>query len=139
MSSRWDPFAEVAWRPGAGDPGGASQQWFAPAIDIYEDDDAFLVKVELPGMRPEEVAVDFGDGVMTIRGERKLENPERREGYHRRERSYGVFARTFALPDDVEPGEADASMADGVLTIRVPKSEPDSMTPSSLEPLRRAS
>lgn len=139
MGSRWDPFAEIAWRPGGDDRGNAPRQWFAPAIDIFEDDDAFLVRVELPGMRADDVDVDFGEDAMTIRGERQLENQDRREGYHRRERSYGVFCRTFALPDDVDPSGAEAAMADGVLTIRVPKSEPDSMSPSSLEPVRRAS
>jgi HSP20 family protein len=139
MASRWDPFAEVAWRPGGDDPAGAGKPWFAPAIDIFEEDEAFLVQVELPGMRPEHVTVDFDEHVMTIRGERGLDHSEHKEGYHRRERSYGVFARTFALPEGVDGGQAVAVMAEGVLTIRIPKREPDSMSPSSLDPIRRAS
>jgi HSP20 family protein len=138
MASRWDPFAEIAWRPAA-DEAAAGQPWFAPAIDIFEDDDSFVVKVELPGMRPEDVDVDIDEHVMTIRGERKPENMEHREGYHRRERSYGVFSRTFALPDEAFGADAVAVMAEGVLTVRIPKREPDSVSPSSLDPLRRAS
>ncbi|MDB4936162.1 MAG: heat shock protein Hsp20 [Labilithrix sp.] len=137
MASRWDPFAEIAWRPA--DTSAAGQPWFAPAIDIFEDDESFVVKVELPGLRPEDVDVDIDEHVMTIRGERKPENVERREGYHRRERSYGVFSRTFALPDEAFGSDAVAVMAEGVLTVRIPKREPDSLSPSSLDPMRRAS
>jgi HSP20 family protein len=139
MASRWDPFAEIAWRPAADDPSAAGQPWFAPAIDIFEDDDSFVVKVELPGMRPDDVEVDIDEHVMTIRGERKPEHADRGEGYHRRERSYGVFSRTFALPDEAFGSDAVAVMAEGVLTVRIPKREPDSLSPSTLDPMRRAS
>jgi len=103
-----------------------------------EDEDAFILKIELPGMRPGDVTVSFDDHVLTIRGERRLEIGEG-EAFHRRERSYGAFCRAFALPELVDGSEAVAVMAEGVLTLRVPKREPASLSPSSLDPLRRAS
>ncbi|MDB5213464.1 MAG: Heat shock protein Hsp20 family [Myxococcaceae bacterium] len=137
MASRWEPFAEIAWRPNNCDPA-ADAGWFTPAVDIVEDEESFVLDVELPGMRPEEVSVSFDDHVLTIRGERKIETAEG-EAYHRRERSHGAFCRAFALPDEVDSAEAVAVMAEGVLTLRVPKREPQSASPSSLDPLRRAS
>ncbi len=138
MASHWEPFAEIAWRPSNDGRDAAASRWFSPAIDIVEDDDSFVLTVELPGMRPEDVTVTFDDRVLTIRGERKLDNAEG-EACHRRERSYGAFCRAFALPELVDGDEAVAVMAEGVLTLRVPKREPVSASPSSLDPLRRAS
>lgn len=137
-ASHWEPFAEIAWRP-SNDDGASDRRWFAPAVDIFEDDDAFVVKVELPGMRESDVHVEFAHGIMTIRGERGLENPDRRQGYHRIERSYGAFSRAFALPAFVDERRAITSMEDGVLGVTLPKREPDSASPSSLELFRRAS
>jgi HSP20 family protein len=137
MASRWEPFAEIAWRPDDDDRA-ADAGWFTPAVDIVEDEESFVLAVELPGMRPEDVSVSFDEGVLTLRGER---TDERAGGaaYHRRERSHGAFCRAFALPDEVDAAEAVAVMAEGVLTLRVPKREPASASPSSLDPLRRAS
>ena len=136
MASHWEPFAEIAWKPA--NDGDAGRHWFTPAIDIVEDEDAFVIDIELPGMRPGDVTVSFDDHVLTIRGERKLEIGEG-EAFHRRERSYGAFCRAFALPELVDGSEAVAVMAEGVLTLRVPKREPASLSPSSLDPMRRAS
>lgn len=138
MDSHWEPFAEIAWRPANDGPEAAARRWFTPAVDIVEDEDAFVLNVELPGLRPGDVNVSFDDRVLTIRGERKLEVAEG-EACHRRERSHGAFCRAFALPDLVDGSEAVAVMAEGVLTLRLPKREPASMSPSSLDPLRRAS
>lgn len=118
MASVRDPFAEIAWRPVSDDGAG---RWFTPAVDIFEDDDAVLVRVELPGVRPEDVQIDTKKHLLTIRGERRLENAERPEGYHRLERSFGAFSRTFELPDDVDGSDAVAVMSDGVLTVRIAK------------------
>lgn len=122
--SRWDPFGEMqrltdqmfrAW----GGPG--ERQGFAPAVDIYEDDDAITVGAELPGVRPEDVRIDVENNVLTISGERKLEREENREGYHRIESSYGSFTRSFALPESVDPTKVEAEIDQGILTVRIAK------------------
>jgi HSP20 family protein len=136
MASRWDPFAEIAWRPSDDD---GVRPWFAPAIDIFEDDESFLVKVELPGVRPDDVVVDVQDSILTIRGQRNLENEQQRDGYRRLERSYGVFSRSFALPENVDRKEAVAVISDGVMTIRIPKRAPQGLSRETPPPIRRAS
>jgi HSP20 family protein len=118
MASRWEPFAEVGFRPV---DDGDRRPSFTPAVDIFEDEDAVLVRVELPGVRADDVEVDAGARVLTVRGERRLENEAQRDGYHRLERPYGVFSRSFELPASVDGQNAAAVMTDGVLTVRIPK------------------
>src|ERR1700734_2026389 len=109
MLSHWDPFEEIArlqdqvtrfWN--AGGEVSTRRGVFAPPVDIYEDKDAFHLKVELPGLKSNDVHVSVENGVVTIRGERKLEREDRHDGYHRIERSYGSFARSFTLPKTVD-------------------------------------
>jgi HSP20 family protein len=94
---------------------------FRPAVDIYEDDGSITLSVELPGMKAEEIHVDLQDNVLTLSGERKLERSDEREGYHRVERSYGSFSRSFSLPENVDGEKCDAEMTDGVLRVKLPK------------------
>jgi HSP20 family protein len=94
---------------------------FSPAVDIYEDADAIYLKCELPGIKPEDVSIDIEKNVLTIRGERKLERDEKREGYRRIESSYGSFTRSFALPESVLADKVDAEIEDGILKLRIPK------------------
>jgi HSP20 family protein len=94
---------------------------FSPAVDIYEDADAIYLKAELPGIKPDDVNIDIENRVLTIRGERKLERDEKREGYRRIESSYGAFTRSFALPESVVADKVDAEIEDGVLKLRIPK------------------
>jgi HSP20 family protein len=94
---------------------------FSPAVDIYEDADAIYLKAELPGIKPDDVNIDIENHVLTIRGERKLERDEKREGYRRIESSYGSFTRSFALPESVVADKVDAEIEDGVLKLRIPK------------------
>jgi HSP20 family protein len=101
--------------------GAPERQGFAPAVDIYEDDDAITVKAEVPGVRPEDVRIDVENNVLTISGERKLEREEKREGYHRIESSYGSFSRSFALPESVDPNKVDAEIDQGILNVRIEK------------------
>lgn len=114
----WDPFAEIAWGLPAE---GHTPRAFKPAVDIFEDDDAVLVRVELPGVRPEDVQIDATEHMLTVRGERRRESAARPGGYHRIERAFGAFSRSFRLPDDVDGESAAAVMSDGVLTVRIPK------------------
>jgi HSP20 family protein len=93
----------------------------APSIDIYEEGDDVVVKAELPGMKKEDIEVDLKEETITISGEKKKEEKVERKGYYRLERSYGSFARSFSLPAEVHMDEAKAQFRDGVLEIRVPK------------------
>lgn len=92
---------------------------FTPAVNVFDDKLGFIVKAELPGLKAEDVGIDVEKGVLTIRGERKLE--KREDCSHRIERSYGHFARSFTLPDTVDPEKIQASLADGILTVCLSK------------------
>lgn len=107
-----------------GDPaeGMAVSEW-CPLVDITEDDKEFLIKAELPELKKEEVKVTVENGRLSLTGERKLEKEEKGRKYHRIERSYGSFLRTFALPEGVSPEKVTADFADGVLKIHLPKNE----------------
>ncbi|MGE5699809.1 MAG: Hsp20/alpha crystallin family protein [Deltaproteobacteria bacterium] len=96
---------------------------WAPTVDIYETDDDIVVTAELPGMEKEQVAVEYKDGILTLRGERKLEKEVKEESYHRMERSYGVFHRSFTLPGTVDEEKITARMKNGVLEVHLPKKE----------------
>ena len=100
----------------------AASEW-APAVDITEDDKEYLVKAELPGMKKEDVKVSVENGVVSICGERKFEKEEKTKKYHRVERSYGKFERSFTLPELADPAKVKAEYKEGVLTVHLPKSE----------------
>ena len=97
-------------------------EW-APAVDIAEDDKEYLVKAELPEVRKEDVKVTVENGLLSISGERKFEKEENGRKYHRVERAYGSFVRSFSLPDDVDTDKVEAKYSDGVLRVHVAKSE----------------
>lgn len=94
---------------------------FVPAADIIEREKEYVVKVDLPEMRKEDVKVLFDDGVLTIKGERRLELEAKGETVHRTERFHGVFERSFALPDDVDAKAIHAESRDGVLVVTLPR------------------
>lgn len=94
-----------------------------PSLDVYEEKDSVVVKAELPGMRKEDVEVNLAGENLTIKGEKKEDKEVKEDDYYRRERSYGSFLRTVALPCEVKSGEIKASFKDGVLEIRMPKTE----------------
>ena len=96
---------------------------WSPSTDITERENDFLVKVELPGVKKEDVKITLHDGALTIRGEKKLDTESKDANYHRVERSYGSFQRTFALPTSVKADNVDASFEDGILSITLPKQE----------------
>ena len=99
---------------------GESVGW-TPAVDIYEDDEGVTLRFELAGVEPKDVDIRFENGVLTLRGERKLEKEEKRENYHRVERSYGTFTRSFTLPGTVDAEKIRAESKNGVLTVSLPK------------------
>jgi HSP20 family protein len=96
---------------------------FYPAVDIYEGEKEITLKAELPGIDKKDVHVDINDGVITLRGERKIEKENKKENYHRVERSYGIFNRSFTLPTTVDPGKVKANYKDGVLSVTLPRKE----------------
>ncbi len=93
-----------------------------PRVDISETDDEFLIKAEIPEVRKEDVKVHIDNGILTIQGERKQEKDERKEKFHRVERYYGSFVRSFTLPDNVDDAAIKASFKDGMLNLSLPKS-----------------
>jgi len=128
MMTRWEPFRDLArlqdemsrmfddrlYRAGE------SVGW-TPACDIYEDDEGVTLRFELAGVDPKDVDVHFENGVLTVKGERKLEKEEKRENYHRVERSFGTFTRSFSLPGSVDAGKIKGETKNGVLAVTLPK------------------
>ena len=104
-------------------PSSAARRRLAPAVDIVEDDDRYVVTTELPGSKKEDIAVEMKDGVLTIRGEKRNEREEKKEQSRWIERSYGSFSRSFTLPSNAQSDRIKADFRDGVLTIEVPKAE----------------
>jgi len=96
---------------------------WTPAVDITEHDDQFVVKVELPGVNKDDVKITLENNILTIRGEKKQEKETKKENYHRVERSYGSFQRSFTLPMTVKSDKIDAVYKDGILQIALPKAE----------------
>ena len=133
---RWDPFRELedmsdrlnrmfgrpAARPESGKEAMTVADWI-PAVDISETDAEYLIKAELPEIKKEDVKVTVQHGVLTIHGERKHEKEEKGKKYHRVERSYGSFTRSFTLPDEVDETKVRAEFKDGMLHLHLPKSE----------------
>lgn len=99
-----------------------SDEW-APMVDVAETKDEVIVRAEVPGMTKEDISVTLQDNVLTLRGERKQETEAKSATFHRLERSYGSFVRSFTLPTLVQVEKAKADYKDGVLTINLPKAE----------------
>jgi len=100
------------------------RKW-APAVDIEEKDGKYLLKADLPGLKKEDIHLELHDGYLTLKGERKSEHEEKKENYHRMERTYGSFQRSFRVPEGVTEKDIKAKYHDGVLemTIPAPKEE----------------
>lgn len=94
-----------------------------PTVDIFEDGNSVVVKAELPGMKKEDIEVNISDDIITISGEKKSEDKVEKKDYYRLERSYGSFTRTLQLPAETRTEDAKASFRDGVLEVRIPKTE----------------
>ena len=94
---------------------------WAPSVDILEKENEILIKAELPGVESKDVAVTLDNNVLTIKGERHLEKDVKKESYHRMERTYGSFSRSFSLPNTVDTGNVRAEYKDGLLTLALPK------------------
>lgn len=132
---RWDPFRELEAmsdrlnrmiaRPAVGSAGKETltvADW-VPTVDISESEGEYLIKAELPEVKKEDVKVTVEDGVLTIQGERRQEKEEKGKRFHRVERSYGSFVRSFTLPESVDDTAVKAEYKDGVLALHLPKTE----------------
>jgi len=134
--TRWEPFREMEdlqnrlstlfgrtpVRRTNGKESITLPEW-APLADITEDDREYVIKAELPELRKEDVKVTVENGVLSISGERKFQKEEKKKKYHRVERGYGSFARTFALPEDADADKVKAEFKQGMLEIHLPKNE----------------
>ena len=135
--TRWDPFKEMQelqnrlsnlfgrtpMRRGDAEEESITAAEWAPLVDIIEDDKEYLIKAELPEVKKEDVHVAVENGTLTIRGERKFEKEEKDKRYHRVERGYGSFVRSFVLPDIADAAKVSAEFKDGVLRVHLPKTE----------------
>jgi HSP20 family protein len=117
LGRRLRPFWSERWRPLAG------TEMVAPTVDLYEEKDDIVVKAELPGMEKDDIEVNLADNRLTIKGEKKQEQETKKENYYRSERSYGSFVRTLELPTEVQTDKGKAAFKNGVLEIRLPKTE----------------
>ena len=132
---KWDPFRELEdvssrlnrifgrtlGRMGSNSEMLAMADW-TPSADISETNTAYLIKAEIPGVKKEDVKVSILDGMLTIQGERKMEKEEKDKKFHRIERSYGSFMRSFRLPEDADESAVKAEFKDGMLNVTLTKS-----------------
>jgi HSP20 family protein len=130
MISRWNPWNELnrlqrelneLFERRIEDGSEVSEPTWRPQMDIFEDQDAFLLSAELPGIEPGQVEIKVENDLLTLSGERVLEHEDRRDNYHRIERTYGQFARSFTLPESVDAENISARSVNGVLTVTIPK------------------
>ena len=96
---------------------------WAPAVDIYETNDSFVVSADLPGLNKDEIQIDLKDNTLTLKGEKKFEEKVSKDNYIRVERAYGSFVRSFTLPQNVDPEKIKAKYKEGVLEVTIPKKE----------------
>lgn len=96
---------------------------WAPAVDIYETADDVVVSAELPGVDKDRIHLEYKDGILTLRGERKVEKEVKEENYHRMERVYGTFQRSLPIPSSVDEERIKANFRDGILEVHMPKKE----------------
>lgn len=143
--TRWDPFKELEdmqsrlntmfgrapVRKGGDKEEALTVAEWAPLVDISEDDEEYLIKAELPEVKKEDIKLTVDEDVLTITGERKYEKEEKGKKYHRVERAYGSFMRSFTLPEDADASKVSADCKDGLLKVHLPKSE--KAKPKSIE------
>jgi HSP20 family protein len=138
--SRWDPFAELTELRSRFDHlledfGAGGREW-APAIDMVRDDGHLVVRADVPGIKPEEIAIEVDQGVLVLSGKHEETTEETGKQFVRRERRFGAFSRRMALPEGVDPKKIKATTHDGVLEVTIPlpkeaAKEPITITPTA--------
>lgn len=111
--------------------------WFAPASEASVNDDAYLIKMELPGVEQEDIHLSVQDGVATVKGEKKSSREEKGETWYFSEREFGAFSRSFRLPPDADAAKVRADLKDGVLTVTVPKKAPSASEAGARIPINK--
>ncbi len=141
---RWDPFAEVNTlirlmpTGSAGFPRlalegtGARKMEWSPSADISETAKEYVIRVDLPAVKKEDVKVTLDQGVLTIFGERKQQTDDKSEKFHRVESFYGTFERSFSLPENVNADSVSCDSKDGILTVHIPKLEAPQQKPKNI-------
>ncbi|MBV8672329.1 MAG: Hsp20/alpha crystallin family protein [Acidobacteriaceae bacterium] len=131
--TRWDPFRDVMtlqnrlntifqdFNRGQGENDYVSTAAFVPPVDIYEDEHKIVLKLEVPGLRQEDIDIQLENNTLTVRGERKFEKEEKEENFHRIERRYGSFFRSFTVPNTVNTENVKAGYDAGVLRVELEK------------------
>ncbi len=104
-----------------------------PVVDIQEQKDKYIVQAEIPGMKKDEIEVEYRDGYLTILGEKKFEHEEKKKDFHRIERSYGSFHRTFEIPEEINEEEVKGEYKNGVLSITLPMKNPEKRRVKKIE------
>ena len=122
LTSR-EPFFRLVDSFFNGDVQGEETRSWVPPVDIQETTDAYLFHAELPGLTKEDIHITLENNVLRVSGERKFEKDVKKESYHRVERTYGTFTRTFTLPTQVDAEKVQAAFQNGILTVMVPKAE----------------
>jgi HSP20 family protein len=122
MQSRINSLFDEVFDRANGHSQAYSGVW-APPVDILESRDSYLIRAELPGMKKEEISVEFKEGALTLSGEKKFEEPAEGVTYHRSERASGKFARSFYLPQTIKQDGINATFRDGILEVHVPKAD----------------
>jgi HSP20 family protein len=122
-----EPFAPRLWMPW-------HLEAFEMAVDVAEDENSYIVKASMPGVKPEDVEVTLQNNMLTIKGEAKEDKEIKEEDYHVRERRYGGFMRSLSLPATVKADKIEARHEDGVLVVRLPKSEADKPKKIAVKP-----
>jgi HSP20 family protein len=120
MQDKMNRLLDMAWTREIGDE--IREGVWNPPADIYEDDEAVTIKVELPDLEQKEIEIRLEENILSIRGERKPDEQIKKENFHRIERYFGPFQRSFSLPAELDSDKISVSCEFGVLTIRVPKS-----------------
>jgi len=123
IQDRMNQIFEDALARSRGREEGLRTGMWTPAVDIYENNDFVVVKAELPGVEKDRISVEVKEGILTLRGERGFDKELKKESYHRIERSYGSFQRSFSLPVSVDQEKVTARFLDGVLEVQLPKKD----------------
>ena len=140
---RWEPFGGMdemlnrfpslfeRWARSSG--GGEQGAGWSPSVDISETDQEYLIRASLPAVKKEDVSVTVEDGMLTLSGERRQQQEQKDEKFHKVESFYGSFSRSFSLPEGTDAGAIRAESKDGMLTIHVPKSKAEARKPTTIK------